>query len=123
MPIVARRRQREPEDRDAHKPEEEYHRRLASHAVAHPADYEGSDGSRDEARAEGGERCQQACRWVAGRKESPADVDREKREGQEIVELQCIPDHNGRDIACRNRFTRLRQAIHHLEHTLGHISK
>jgi len=97
-----RRRQRDPYDCDAHQREAQKHRGLASHAIAHSPDHQAPIGlvtkptpnvARDASKLAVGN-------W---KEKTLSRYTPEKCVGQEIVELERVPSHNGRNVTCRNR--------------------
>ncbi|MGH8863468.1 MAG: hypothetical protein ACREVZ_02285 [Burkholderiales bacterium] len=74
----------------------------AAAAIAHAADDDAADGAHDETNADGGKRQQQTARARGRRKKGTPDVEREKRIGQEVVELERIADDDGHDMANGN---------------------
>src|SRR6185295_127600 len=84
----------------AHQPERQQHRGLAAGAIRIAADDEGAEWPGEKSGAEGRERREQARARRVRREEGPADLRREERVGDEVVELDRIPGDDGGDLSC-----------------------
>ena len=88
---------------DGHQHQRQRHRRTPAGPVGVGADHRGAQRPREEAHAERRQRAQQAPELRFSGKEGAADHDREEREGEEVVELEPVPDDDRDDGLARKR--------------------